>query len=167
MAIKTLKNPYRLQKVMLKFPRRGKKPKHEMKNQKLRIQWLWWWRFSRLRTKIDYCKICHRPILAVYLKDFFCLLELSQLFIENYAHCWFRSDSRHFFISSLSANAHYNFYSGIVDPFYFHSLIKSTFLSSKRLLCLHDNRNNTCCSWIWNFSSHVQLDSSRVSAANE
>ena len=41
MAIKTLKNPYRLQKVMLKFPRRGKKPKHEMKNQKFRIQWLW------------------------------------------------------------------------------------------------------------------------------
>ena len=27
MAIKTLKNPYRLQKVMLKFPRRGKKTK--------------------------------------------------------------------------------------------------------------------------------------------
>ena len=27
--------------------------------------------FSRLRTKIKNWKICHRPILAVYLKDFF------------------------------------------------------------------------------------------------
>ena len=35
MAIKTLKNPYRLLKVMLKFPRRGKKPKHEMEKPKV------------------------------------------------------------------------------------------------------------------------------------
>ena len=36
-----------------------------------------------------------------------------------------------FFFLGLSANAHYDFYSGIVESFIFYSLIKSTFLVSK------------------------------------
>ena len=47
MAVKTLKNSYRLQTVTFKlFSRRGRKPKYEKKNRKLRIQWLWWWHSS-------------------------------------------------------------------------------------------------------------------------
>ena len=53
------------------FPLRGRKPIFWEKNRKLRIQWPWCWHFSRLRMKIDNWKICHWPILAVYLKDFF------------------------------------------------------------------------------------------------
>ena len=42
MAVKTLKNSYRLQTVTFKlFSKRGRKPKYEKKNRKLRIQWLW------------------------------------------------------------------------------------------------------------------------------
>ena len=42
MAVKTLKNSYRSQTVTFKlFSRRGRKPKYEKKNRKLRIQWLW------------------------------------------------------------------------------------------------------------------------------
>ena len=37
-----MKNSYRLQTVTFKlFSRRGRKPKYEKKNRKLRIQWLW------------------------------------------------------------------------------------------------------------------------------
>ena len=47
MAVKTLKNSYRLQTVTFKlFSKRGRKPKYEKKNRKLRIQWLWWWHSS-------------------------------------------------------------------------------------------------------------------------
>ena len=46
-------NPYRWQTVRLKNHNTQKK------NRKLRIQWLWCWHFSRLRTKIDNWKICH------------------------------------------------------------------------------------------------------------
>ena len=53
------------------FPRRERKPKYGKKNRQLRIQWLCLWHFTRLRTKIDNWTICHRPILAVYLKHFF------------------------------------------------------------------------------------------------
>ena len=50
-----------------------------------------------------------------------------------------------FFFLGLSANAPYDFYSGIVESFIFYSLIKSTFLVSKGLLCLFDKQNN---SWL-------------------
>ena len=53
-------------------PRKWRKPIYEKKNPKLHIQWLWLWHFSRLTTKIDNWKICRRPTLAVFLKDFFC-----------------------------------------------------------------------------------------------
>ena len=53
-------------------PRKWRKPIYEKKNPKLHIQWLWLWHFSRLTTKIDSWKICRRPTLAVFLKDFFC-----------------------------------------------------------------------------------------------
>ena len=50
----------------------GEENQSSKRNRKLRIQWLWCWHFSRVRMKIDIWKICHQPILAVYLKDFFC-----------------------------------------------------------------------------------------------
>ena len=53
-------------------PRKWRKPIYEKKNPKLHIRWLWLWHFSRLTTKIDIWKICCRPTLAVFLKDFFC-----------------------------------------------------------------------------------------------
>ena len=53
-------------------PRKWRKPIYEKKNPKLHIPWLWLWHFSRLTTKIDNWKICRRPTLAVFLKDFFC-----------------------------------------------------------------------------------------------
>ena len=52
------------------FSRRGRTLKYKKKNWKLYL-WLWWWHFLQLRTKIINWKIHHRPILAVYLKDFF------------------------------------------------------------------------------------------------
>ena len=54
------------------FPRKWRKPIYEKKNPKVHIQWVWLWHFSRLTTKIDNWKICRRPTLAVFLKDFFC-----------------------------------------------------------------------------------------------
>ena len=72
-AAKTLKNPYHLQTVTIKLLKKGKKTKiRKEKPKAIRIQWLWWRHFSRLRTKTDNWKIFHRPILTVYLKDFFC-----------------------------------------------------------------------------------------------
>ena len=43
----------------------------------------------------------------------------TENFMENYAHGCFCSDSTHFFILSLGANALQDFHSGIVDPFIF------------------------------------------------
>ena len=65
------------------FPRRGRKPIYEKKNSKLRIQWLWCWHFSRLRTKIDNWKTCYRPISAVYLKynREFCNLKITPIVV--------------------------------------------------------------------------------------
>ena len=54
------------------FPKRERKTKERKINRKLRIQWLSWWHFSRLRTEIDIGKVCHKQILAIYLTDFFC-----------------------------------------------------------------------------------------------
>ena len=72
MAAKTLKNPYHWQTTRFNLPRRGRKPIYLKKNRKLRIRWLWCYHFSRLKMKINGWKICHWPILSVYLKDFFC-----------------------------------------------------------------------------------------------
>ena len=74
--------------------------------------------------KIDNWKICHWPILAVYLKDFFCRQGQSQemriLQIDNYDHCCFcNHDSTHFSILRVSANALYDYYSRIFDSFIF------------------------------------------------
>ena len=99
--------------------------------------------------KIDNWKIFPSPILAVYLKDFFCqwgqTLWIIILWIGNYVHCCFYNhDSTRFSILRVSANALYDCYWGIVDSFifiYFHSLIKLAFLVSKGLLCLHDKQN--------------------------
>ena len=41
--------------------------------------------------------------------------------------------------------------------FYFHSLIKATFLVSKGLLCLYDKQKTHGCLQIWNFSYCVQV----------
>ena len=73
MPAKTWKNLYHWKTVRFQFFfRRERKPKYLKKNRKLCIQWLWCWHFSRLRMKIENLKICHWPILAIYLKDFFC-----------------------------------------------------------------------------------------------
>ena len=46
----------------------------------------------------------------------------------------------------IIADVLYDFFSRIVDPFFFfffYSLIKMTFLVNKKLLCLQDKQNNT------------------------
>ena len=51
-------------------------------------------------------------------------------------------DSTHFSILRVSANALYDCF-GDCRFIYFHSIMKSAFLVSKGLLCLHDKQNNT------------------------
>ena len=84
--------------------------------------------------------------MAVYLKDFFCrqgpFQYLRILYIEIRPIVCFCRDSTHVFI--LSAPTHSTiFFFGDCRSFYFHSLIESTFLDSKGLLCLYDKQNNT------------------------
>ena len=70
MASKTLKKSVSLTDSEVQTFLEGEKPIYKKKNRKLRIQWLWCWHFSRLRTKIDNWKIRHRPILAVNKWEF-------------------------------------------------------------------------------------------------
>ena len=65
MASKTLKKKVSLTDSEVQTFLEGENPIYKKKNRKLRMQWLWCWHFSRLRTKIDNWKIRHRPILAV------------------------------------------------------------------------------------------------------
>ena len=101
------------------FPRKGRKTKDGKINQKLRVQWLWWWHFSRPRKKIDDWKFgtgrfypCTWKISSVgkdQVDDWeFFVLKTTPIVC-------FRSVSTHFFISSLSAIALYDFYLKIVD----------------------------------------------------
>ena len=63
-----------------------------------------------------------------------------------------------FFVLSLCTNALYDFY--------FHWLVKSSFLVSRGLLCIYNKQNNTRCLLIWNFSSRVSLNISLVRCAH-
>ena len=51
--------------------------------------------------------------------------------------------STQFFFLSISADGLYDFYSVIVDPLYFHSLMKLTFLASKDFCVYVIKKNNT------------------------
>ena len=65
----------------------------------------------------------------------FCILKLGPLFvfvvIQRMFSSWVRQRTLRFF------------FFGDCRSFYFHSLIESTFLDSKGLLCLYDKQNNT------------------------
>ena len=74
--------------------------------------------------------------------------------------------SMQFFFLSISADGLYDFYSVIVDPFYFHSLIKLTFLASKDFCVYMINKITHGRAWIRNFSSCVQLDISLARSAH-
>ena len=112
----------------------------------MRIQWLWCQHFSRLRMKIDNWKICHWPILAVYLKDFFCRRKSIYenfvnwklrplLFLKSWFIAFFHLKSqRQRTLRLLFEDCWFT---------YFHSLMKSAFLPSKGLLCLYDKQNKT------------------------
>ena len=53
---------------------------------------------------------------------------------------------------------------GDFRSFYFHSLLKFTFLVSNGQLCLYDKKKRIhVCLWKWNISSRVQLDISLAS----
>ena len=112
----------------------------------MHIQWLWCQHFSRLRMKIDNWEICHWPILAVYLKDFFCRRKSIYenfvnwklrplLFLKSWFIAFFHLKSqRQRTLRLLFEDCWFT---------YFHSLMKSAFLPSKGLLCLYDKQNKT------------------------
>ena len=81
--------------------------------------------------------------------------KLHPLFVLEVCQCIL-------FIMSFSTNTLFIF--GDFRCFYFHSLIKLTFLVSKGLLCLYDKQNNTwlLVNWYEMLSSHLQLDISLV-----
>ena len=65
----------------------------------------------------------------------FCVMKITAIVC-------FCGVSTQFFFLSTSADGLYDFYSVIVDPFYFHSLIKLTF-HVPGVLRLYDKQNNT------------------------
>ena len=77
----------------------------------------------------------------------------------------FCNDSSLSFICSLIDDAIYDFFLGWWILF-FQSLIKSTLLAGKDLLCLDDKQHNNGRWQIQNFSSPVKLDVSQVSTAS-
>ena len=72
MAAKTLKNPYSLQTVTFKLSYKGKKTKIQKEKPKVTYSVALVMAFLAAENKNDNWKICHWPISAVYLKDFFC-----------------------------------------------------------------------------------------------
>ena len=86
--------------------------------------------------KIDNWRICHWPILAVYLKKILLSVRTKSInenfVIENYDHCF----------DFVTVNI-LRLLFGDCPFIYFHSLMKLAFLVSKRLLCLYDKQNNT------------------------
>ena len=86
----------------------------------------------------DFGCLPKRLLLSVRTKsitDMFCVMKIT-------ATVCFCGVSTQFLFLSISADGLYDFYSVIVDPFYFHSLIKLTF-HVPGLLCLYDKQNNT------------------------
>ena len=71
----------------------------------------------------DFGRLPERPLLSVRtesITDMFCEMKITAIVC-------FCGVSTQFFFLSISADGLYDFYSVIVDPFYFHSLIKLTF----------------------------------------
>ena len=68
----------------------------------------------------------------------FCTLKIRPIvcFWSDSTHVFILSASRHVFILSASTHFMIIFYSLLCRSFYFHELMKSTFLVSKGLLCL-------------------------------
>lgn len=95
-----------------KFPERGK----------LNNQWLWWWHFSRLKTKLDNWKIL--SLRNKSLTDNFVNWILVWLFV------FFFNDSRNFSYLEPYRQRILQFL-GDFGFHFFYSLIKSTFLSVK------------------------------------
>ena len=79
MAAKTRKKSVSLTDWGSNFLRRGRKPIYLKKNRKLHILWLWCQYFSRLRMRINNWKICHKPILAFYLKRLLLLVRTKSI----------------------------------------------------------------------------------------
>ena len=65
------------------------------------------------------------------------------MFIKNYVHCSFCIDSTHFFRLEPLHQRTLRFLFGDCLSFYFHLLVKSSFLVSKGLLCIYNKQNNT------------------------
>ena len=123
----------------------GSKTKYEKKNLKSGL-WPGYWYFSWLRTKINNWKIRHWPISAVNMKIFLWLVRKK---VNNWEFCekkatpivCFCNGWTLFFILSFIADALYDFFLQIVKPI-ISFFKKSTFLTSKGLLCFRDKQNN-------------------------
>ena len=96
--------------------------------------------------KIDNWKICHWPILAVYLEDLFCRRKsINENFVNwklrplLFLKSWFNA----FFHLKSSCQRALRLLFGDCRFIYFHLLMKLGFLLSEGLLCLYDRQNNT------------------------
>ena len=85
----------------------------------------------------DFGRVLERFLLPVgnnTIIDNFCILKIRPIVCS----C---SDSKRVFV--LSAPTHFMIFIQGCRSFYFHSLIKATFLVSETLLCLYDKQNDT------------------------
>ena len=137
--------PYRQR--CLNFPRGGIKPRCRKKNRKLHIYsvalamaFLVAENENQLLEDLPQANVGLVPerfLLLVRTKSItenFVCWKLHPLFVLEVCQCIL-------FIMSFSTNTLFIF--GDCRCFYFHSLIKLTFLVSKGLLCLYDKQNNT------------------------
>ena len=117
-----------------------------MKNQKVRIQWLWQWHISRFKNENRSLKDLPQADFG-RLPGWFLLSIRTNSITENFVY-WklgplfvFVAIQRMF---SFRVSQHtLRFVVGDGRSFYFHSLIELIFLVIKRLLCLYDKQNNT------------------------
>ena len=110
----------------------------------------------------DFGRLPERILLSVRTEsvaEIFCVMKITAIVC-------FCGVSMQFFFLSISADGLYDFYSVIVDPFCFHSLIKLTFLASKDFCVYMINKIIHGRAWIRNFSSCVQLDISLARSAH-
>ena len=103
-------------------------------------------------------RLSERLLLSVRKKS----IKGRILLTGNYDHCFvYNHDSTHFSIMSLSANVRYD-----CRFFYFHSLMRSTFLVTKGYCVNMVNKIIHGCLQMLNFSSRVRLDISAVRCAH-
>ena len=134
-------------------------------NWKLRIQWFLAAENENQELEdlpqADFGRLPERLLLPVRtesIAEMFCVLKITAIVC-------FCGVSTQFFFLSISADGLYDFYSVIVDPLYFHSLMKLTFLASKDFCVYMIKKIIHGRAWIWNFSSCVQLDISLARSA--